>query len=276
MSNYFYKGINLKSVCVNDGKTGKVSQYSAFPNTNGLYNGYSSMRPLPFGYVDINGSDMSTYYTANYTVYVGSSKVNTVPTDSKSCRIITIGGAGGDGGDGGSATAKKNFGSTKKSKSDGGSGGVGGYGYFAYGNSQFNTGGYIEIIVGGAGSDGLDGGSSSANVNNSGNTKETAYGGDGGDGGGGSPSGFFYYDSKGKQMTAISSNGGNGGNGGNGAVAYANTGSTNSSSGSDGKAGSPSVNDSRGINNAYYNFNTDYGNPTAGSNGAVIVIWLYD
>lgn len=275
MSNYFYKGVNLTSICVNDGKTGKINNYTGVPNTNGLYSDYSSMRPLSFGYVDSNGADLSKYYTANYTVYVGSSKVNTVPTGSKSCRIITIGGAGGDGGDGGSASAKKNVNNTKNSKSDGGSGGLGGYGYFAYGNSQFRTGGYIEIIVGGAGSDGLDGANYSANVNNSGNTKEEGTGGDGGDGGAGSPSGFYYYESNGKQITAISSSGGNGGNGGNGAIAYAKTGSTNSYPGNAGNAGSPSVND-RGINNAYYNFNADYGNPTAGSNGAVIVIWLYD
>ena len=69
MSNtgYFYKGINLNQIYVNNGNTGTISGYSGIPNSNGNQSNYSGMNPLSFGY---NSGNMGLYnqVTAHNTI----------------------------------------------------------------------------------------------------------------------------------------------------------------------------------------------------------------
>jgi len=294
MSNYFFKGVNLSQIYVNDGTVNSTGSYVGMPVGKGTFNTFTGMNPTPIGY-QFNGTDLANSITANYNLYniettgIAYNNTNstysgtvTPPSQSKSIRVISVGGGGGGGGAGGNAKTKIIGGSS--ATGNGGAGGDGGAGNWAYISNtstqslpiNFNT--PIQVTVGTGGNGGSEG-KSNSNSTPAG-TETTASGQVGGKGNSGNSS---YIIINGTQYAVA--NGGNGGNGGNGAKATSQN-VSNSHKGNAGTAGDGGA----GLQNNFpiLNYGTagnggtgypqtssiNAGNP--GANGAVQIIWLYD
>ena len=305
-SGYYYKGIALSDIYVNDGSTS--NDYGFFNMPTMTSTKYSGMRPNSLGYT-FSGVDLSNHATANHVLYTNATTTNVdIPTGVKSCRVISVGGSGGSGGAGGNASSKAYLSSTSKA-SFGGDGGVGGYGGYNYSKLNLNSVSKIHVVVGSAGKGGTSGNNNSTDTNStdfSNNTK----GGDGNSGNAGNSS-YIYFDNNTTSHYAIA-NGGNGGGGGNGASAKAEFSKSDSDPGKSGSAGNSSESQAKDTNYPQlisYTFpgttifnpskgkteeifppiNFYAGMPSSGAdasnsedtgspgmNGAVQIIWLYD
>ena len=264
MSNYFYKGVNLNQIYVNDSTTGTISGYSGMPNSNGTQSSYSGMNPLSFGY---NSGNIGLYnqVTANNTGIITSTNNSiSVPSGSKSCNIICVGGGGGNGGEGGSGKATSSNSNNLSGTGNGGGGGSGGYAEYNYYNSvSLVNVSVIGVTIGNAGNDGTKGDDKSSNFVNG-----TEKGDSGNSGSGGN------YSSVNNIINAsISSNGGNGGGGGDGGSCSISD-DGNSITTSPGDKGTAGVYESSQANNTNFPALSNYGNP--GTQGAVQIIWLYN
>jgi hypothetical protein len=293
MSNYYYKDINLNNIYVNDGKTTSDTNfygYAGIPNSNSTTGStYTGETPLPFGFT-YQGTDLSTYTTANSTTYK-SSGTATIPSGCKSIRVISVGGGGGGGGAGGNASAKVDITGGNTAKGNGGAGGDGGYAIIAYSNNNINENYDIKNVKSIAVYVGTGGTAGSAGENKSTNSETT--GGTGKDGNAGNVSFIQVTDSKGTNTVAYADIG-NGGDGGNGAEAYVNGSNLNTHS-IKGEPGTPGNLTSDPYDSKIYadigggqpgtgGYQTDSkGNPpdttvnaNDGGSGAVQIIWLYN
>lgn len=288
MSGYSYKGINVNNICVNNGKTTNVSGFVGMPDPSGGTI-YSSMRPLTFGYTAGNPpADICNQYAApNTEIIKTTGTIINVPTNVKSCRVISIGGAGGGGGHGGKASATSYNG--HNSTNYGGDGGMGGYGTYTYNNYISLTGHTsISVTVGSGGNGGNSGGDESKKSSyNSGNANYTNVKSNGGDGAAGNAGNSSYIILNGTNTQLGVASGGNGGGGGNGAWANATESGHN---GGDGNAGASGNSTAITSNDTNYPILSNYGMPSTiiakdgggqaaggnGTQGAVQIIWLYD
>ncbi len=294
MSNYYYKGVSLNNIYVNDGKSTtdtKFYGYAGIPNSNSNQGStYSGERPLAFGFT-YQGTNLSTYTTANSTTYTSSGNA-TIPTGCKSIRVISVGGGGGGGGAGGNATgsayAKIDWGT-------GGAGGNGGYGSIVYSNSDTNNNislsnyNSIYVTVGTAGAAGVAG----ENVIGAATGNYPAPSGNAG--GAGKSSYIDLIKSNGEKSSICTANPGNGGNGGNGASVFVDTtnGFVNPKDGTNGNQGTltsdpysssnyPDIGGGEPGNGGYKTLNdktgTNWNSTPAndGTSGTVQIIWLYD
>jgi len=306
MSQYYYKGINLNQIVVNNGNTTPQSGYYNFPQSTFSYN-YSIFRPSNFDYLYQNNqlANSSTTFTANYSnVYFSSSNNVSIPSGCKSMNIIAVGGGGGGGGAGGGVSIQCGC-NGKGNTANGGAGSPGGYGSYFAGNVEVGNNTKLNVIIGQGGGGGGGGSGNSAKSNFSGanfdcGNNQSTTGGTGGDGGAGTASYIQFSDGN----IYAKADGGNGGGGGNGAYGYANN-STNSYGGnSNDSPGSPSNSQYAGGPNYYPQFyqtvnipfapsftvengvgggggNSGGGGGSGGSggggwNGAMQIIWLYD
>ena len=310
-SGYYYKGISLSEIYVNDGSTS--NDYGFFNMPAMSYTKYSGMRPNPLGYT-CAGVDLSNHATANYVVYTDETTTNVdIPTGVKSCRVISVGGSGGGGGAGGNATSKAFVKETSKS-SFGGDGGAGGYGEYNYSKLNLDSVSKIHVVVGSAGTGGTSGNNKSTymNVSNT-STSNNTKGNDGNSGNAGNSS-YIYFDNNTTSHYAIAK-GGNGGGGGEGAKAtaeyftsYSNSPDENGSAGNPSESQAKDTNyppvisytekismpiiDIKGTVTKYVDvdvpfyagvpsttvaqaYNSD-ANGYKGTDGAVQIIWLYD
>ena len=308
-SGYYYKGIDLSNIYVNDGTIIDSNGFN-IPVAKGKYFNYSGMRPNSFGYT-VSGVDLCNTATANYALYTDSTTTNVdIPSGVKSCRVISVGGAGGGGGAGGKATSKAYFNSNSKS-SFGGDGGVGGYGGYNYSKLNLDSVSKIQVVVGSAGKGGTSGDNNSTHMNiASTDTSNNTKGGDGNSGNAGNSS-YIYFDNNTTSHYAVA-NGGNGGGGGNGAFAKAEFSTSSSNSGKSGSTGNSTESQAKDTNypqlisytipaytytdpitgvttkitdsRSYYagvpSNGADASNSEdtgyTGTNGAVQIIWLYD
>jgi hypothetical protein len=296
MSNYYYKDVNLNNIYVNDGKTTSDTNfygYAGIPNSDSTQGStYSGETPLPFGFT-YQGTDLSTYTTANSTIYK-SSGYATIPSGCKSIRVISIGGGGGGGGAGGNASAKVDVPYGNTAKGNGGAGGDGGYGSIAYSNTNINENYDIKNAVSIAVYVGMGGPAGSAGQDKSTNNNIT-----GGKGNAGYPGNVSCINVNTKKDInnydyVAYADQGNGGDGGNGAEAKVNNTNLNTNS-SKGNAGTPGNLTYNPYDSKIYadigagqpgtgGYQTDSkGNPpdttinaNDGGSGAVQIIWLYD
>ncbi len=307
-SGYYYKGISLSEIYVNDGSTS--NDYGFFNMPAMSYTKYSGMRPNPLGYT-CAGVDLSNHATANYVLYTDETTTNVdIPTGVKSCRVISVGGSGGGGGAGGNASSKA-FTDDNTKSSFGGDGGAGGYGEYNYSKLNLDSVSKIHVVVGSAGTGGTSGNNNSTHMNvSSTSTSNNTKGYDGNSGNAGNSS-YIYFDNNTTSHYAIAK-GGNGGGGGIGAHATAEYFNSKSTPGNSGSAGNssesqakdtnypqlisytipavtmidpltgqkkvivPPVNFYAGMpsNGAFASNSDDTG--YQGMNGAVQIIWLYD
>lgn len=311
-SGYYYKGIDLSNIYVNDGLLNDSIGFK-IPVSKGNYLDYSGMRPISFGYT-VSGVDLCNTTTANYDVYTDTSKTTNVvvPSGVKSCRVISVGGSGGGGGCGGNASAKEYL-TSKSSGSFGGDGGMGGYGAYKYSTINLDSVSTIQVVVGSAGTGGTAGNSNSTHMNVTELTlSKNTSGGDGNSGNAGNLS-YIYFDNNSNTHYAVSG-GGNGGEGGYGANAKATYAAANSKEGDGGTAGNASetqandtnyppvisytvkkrmpIIDIKGTVTKYVDVDVPYyagvpsttvaqaynsdANGYKGTDGAVQIIWLYD
>jgi len=288
MSNYFYKGVNLSQIYVNDGKLSNQDNYTGIPTiSNDSYVVYSMVRPLNFGY-SYRGDNLNNITTSYYSLVNETGNIKT-PTNCKSINIICVGGGGGGGGSGGGANAKAGL-KGDSSSSSGGDGGQGGFGYYYTGKLYVQGGATYEVTIGGGGG---GGGSGTGNYISGAGGDASTQGKAGETGGAGSPSGIkignnFYGGS-----------GGNGGNGGIGAIAFAKQNTSNSSKGDPGSSGNSPNSTYNGAPNSYPqlelksgNTSIPYGIPGSGGSGgnpgtngypgnsgvhgSAIIVYLYD
>ena len=308
MSNYYYKGVNLNNIYVNDGKTtsdATTNGYIGIPNSNsneGIK--YPGEAPVSFGF-KYKGTDLSTTCTANTTTYTSSTNAS-IPTGCKSIRVISVGGGGSGGGAGGNAQAKASNGGNT-AKGNGGAGLNGGYGSITYSNNNtaenynIENANSIYVTVGTSGNLGNNGQDNSVSATIF-DKSDTATGGVGGAGNAGNAS-YLTITTNNGTNNVFEASPGNGGAGGNGASAKVNAPDqkTNSSKGN-------SNTDYANLQNDPYSstvypelifekfkivnekINIPYGNPGTGSyyndstlytgsnavQGVVKIIWLYD
>ena len=244
-SGYYYKGIDLSNIYVNDGLISDSNGFN-IPVAKGNYFNYSGMRPNSFGYT-VSGVDLCNTATANYDVYTDSTTTNVdIPSGVKSCRVISVGGSGGGGGAGGNASSKAYINSNSKS-SFGGDGGVGGYGGYHYSKLNLDSVSKIQVVVGSAGKGGTSGNNNSTHMNiASTDTSNNTKGGDGNSGNAGNSS-YIYFDNNTTSHYAVA-DGGNGGGGGNGASAKAEYSNSNSNSGNSGSTGNSTESQAKDTN----------------------------
>lgn len=244
-SGYYYKGISLSEIYVNDGSTSNDYGFFNMPAMSSTK--YSGMRPNPLGYT-CAGVDLSNHATANYDVYTDTSKTTNVvvPSGVKSCRVISVGGSGGGGGAGGNASSKA-FTDENTKSSFGGDGGAGGYGEYNYSKLNLDSVSKIHVVVGSAGTGGTSGNNNSTHMNvSSTSTRNNTKGNDGNSGNAGNSS-YIYFDNNTTSHYAIAK-GGNGGGGGVGAHATAEYFNSNSTPGNSGSAGNSSESQAKDTN----------------------------
>lgn len=240
-TNFRYKGIPLNQIYANDGTNTNISGYNGIPNTtnpNSVYNfsNYTGMRPTPLGYA-INGTDLSNQVTAKTELYTNSTTV-AKPPNTKTLRVISVGGAGGNGAHGGKATATAYDGD--KFEAAGGAGGLGGHGYYAYETIDISNVSNINITVGSGGNGGYTpaGSDNSCKSNyNSGNAKYTDPNTDGTPGNGGNAGNASFITLDNSNIQYANAAGGNGGGGGKGGFGSANATTANGQSGAFGSNG---------------------------------------
>lgn len=308
MSNYYYKGVNLNNIYVNDGKTtsdATTNGYIGIPNSNsneGIK--YPGEAPVSFGF-KYKGTDLSKTCTANTTTYTSSTNAS-IPTGCKSIRVISVGGGGAGGGAGGNAEATAISGGNT-AKGNGGAGLNGGYGSITYSNNNtaanYNIENANSIYVtvgtsGNLGNNGTDNYVSATLFDNS----ESTTGGVGGAGNAGNAS-YLTITTNNGTNNVFEASPGNGGAGGNGAYAFVDapdqkTTSNKGNSNTDYanlqndpysskvypelifqkiKFGNETINIPYGYpgTGSYYNEKTLYPGST-GLPGVVKIIWLYD
>jgi hypothetical protein len=190
-SGYYYKGISLSEIYVNDGSTSNDYGFFNMPAMSSTK--YSGMRPNPLGYT-CAGVDLSNHATANYVLYTDETTTNVdIPTGVKSCRVISVGGSGGGGGAGGNASSKA-FTDDNTKSSFGGDGGAGGYGEYNYSKLNLDSVSKIHVVVGSAGKGGTSGNNNSTHMNaTSTSTRNNTKGNDGNSGNAGNSS-YIYFD----------------------------------------------------------------------------------
>jgi len=243
-SGYYYKGISLSEIYVNDGSTSNDYGFFNMPAMSSTK--YSGMRPNPLGYT-CAGVDLSNHATANYVLYTDETTTNVdIPTGVKSCRVISVGGSGGGGGAGGKATSKA-FANDSSKSSFGGDGGAGGYGEYNYSKLNLDSVSKIHVVVGSAGKGGTSGNNNSTHMNaTSTSTSNNTKGNDGNSGNAGNSS-YIYFDNNTTSHYAIAK-GGNGGGGGVGAKAKAEYLTSDSTAGDNGSSGNPSESQAKDTN----------------------------
>ena len=301
MSGYFYSYSNTSAIsletitdvsalAIESAASGTAAtKVPGYPSLTGVTTNYLNLRPSSFSM--FNGAPPSTTNVLTYCTAAGaiinsknipSSGYITIPDGCKSVNILTIGGGGGGGGNGGSSQAT-NKGDPLKEWKDSRTGGSGaGGGFAAYGQYFTKNLGPIkslQVFLGAGGAAGPDG-KSNSNVDNS--KSVLSVGGTGITGGTGGTTYVLLNNSTTAYAPAL---GGNGGNGGGGGKSTANQNSSNGTPGGPGNSGTATA--AVTPPNDWYTIAAYGGNPgagavygtsesTAGSSGAVRLIWLYD
>lgn len=285
---YRFKGIDISTITSTAGGSNNTFVHNIFKNYPPMVNPgpTTKSRPYLLGFSETISSqsiatDLFVYSTAAYNDFSNSTETPMpIPSGVTHFRSILIGGGGGGGGNGGDAKATANV-NGNSSNGNGGPGGPGESGkYFvvldtAVVSSQ-NT---IQVRSGTGGSAGANGSGNSISPKDLTKLPDSTKGSPG-DGGGAGNSSFIIYN--GSTYTAP---GGAGGGGGGGATATVNS-SSNTNSTSPGPATGytrttitpstwPSLQGPYGIG-GQHGINDNPQSASAGREGIVRIIWLYD
>lgn len=284
---YKFKGIDISTITYTTGGSNTTIAHNVLKNFPPMVSAgpTTKSRPYLLRFSESISStipiDLSVYSTAAYDVFTNSVQ-NSVPIPSgvTHFRSILIGGGGGGGGNGGDAKATANV-NGNSSNGNGGPGGPGQSGDYVVVLDTAVVSGQntIQVMSGTGGSAGGNGGGNSISPKNLTNLPDSTKGSPGGGGGDGNSS-FIIYN--GSTYTAP---GGVGGGGGGGATATVNS-SSNTNSTSPGPATGytrttntpstwPSLQGPYGIG-GQHGINDNPQSASAGTPGAVRIIWLYD